>query len=68
MKGGLINEITVCALTVVIEALAVIGGEHDQRFVQEAKTLEESQKISEHPIDVGQFGSITPYGQIIRTH
>jgi len=28
-------------------------------IVQEAKTLEESQKISEHPIDVGQFGSIT---------
>src|SRR6266849_3217567 len=59
MKRALINEIAVCALTVFVEALAVIGGEHDQRFAQKATAFEVRQKISEHPIDVSQLRFIT---------
>ena len=40
-ERALINEISVCALTVLIEALAMIGCENDQGFVQKAAAFEE---------------------------
>src|SRR5262249_55969695 len=54
MKGAFVNEISVRALTVFVQALAMIGSEHDQRLVLKATSFEESQKTSQHTIDVGQ--------------
>ena len=60
-KRALIDEESVRALTVFIEAFTVIGGKHDQRLVQKVTSFEERQKISEHSIDVCQLRIVTRF-------
>src|SRR5579864_4132794 len=58
MKSALVNEITVGALAMLSQAFAMIGREHDQRLFEKLTAIQESQKISEDLIHVGQFGLV----------
>src|SRR2546423_1046830 len=56
MQSALVNEITVSALAMISKALAMIGGEYDQRLLQKLTTVQERQKIPQNPIHVSELG------------
>ena len=59
MKSALVDEIAVRALAVLLQALSMIRGEHDQRLLQKLTTAEELQEIPKNPIHVGQLSVVT---------
>ena len=53
MQGALVDEVAVAGFTVVAEAFAVVGGEDNERFLQEAAMVEKGEEVAEDLVDVG---------------
>src|SRR5215467_13565547 len=64
MQSALINEITMTALAVVTKPFAVIGGEYDQRFLQNPMAIQERQKIPQHPVYIRQLRCIPRFSLV----